>query len=435
MKNSKVFINLSLLKRNSLWNLVGSVAPILLGFIVIPYLISQVGVEIFGILTLVWALIGYFSLFDFGLGRALTQQIANRRATGLINQLSNLVKTGLLLTVITGVVGGLLLAVVSNQLGHKWLNVSVSLQEETVYSLLIASLGIPLTTLNTGLRGILEAYEDFKTVNMLRMLLGFANFGLPVLSIWIFGPRLDMMVFSLIMARLLVLGGHIFYVKKINPSYLQLDTFHKKDMIRLMSFGGWMTVSNIISPLLVIFDRYIISFMLGASVVAYYTVPFEVLFRVLFIPMALTTALFPRFSFLFESDLQAARNLYKKSLKTVAAVMLLICFIIVITSYEGLKIWLGQDFAQKSWHIAAVLAVGILFNGMAQIPFAALQALGHVRVTALIHVGELILYIPLLFFFLRYYGLLGAAMIWVLRVGSDLLVLLFFTKRNILCTN
>jgi O-antigen/teichoic acid export membrane protein len=427
--NNGFWVKLSLLKRNSLWNLVGSVAPILLGVIVIPYLIRQVGVEAFGILTLVWALIGYFSLFDFGLGRALTQQIANRRAAGLVEQLSSLINTGLLLTVATGVVGGALLAALANTLGHKWLNVSVSLQEVTVFSLLIASLGIPLTTLTTGLRGVLEAYEDFKTVNLLRLLLGLANFGFPVISVWIFGPRLDMMVFSLIMARLVVLGAHIFSVKKITPSYLKLSLIHRKDMISLISFGGWMTVSNVIGPLIVMSDRFIISFMLGASLVAYYTVPFEVLFRVLLIPMALTAALFPRLTSLFAIDLQAAKHLYKKSLKTVAAVMFSICFLIVVSSYWGLKIWLGQDFAQNSWYIAAVLAVGVLFNSAAQIPFAALHALGSVRVTALIHLAELILFIPLLFVFLRYFGLLGAAIIFVVRASIDCLVLLMFANK------
>jgi len=434
-KNIDIFANLSLLKRNSLWNLIGSVAPILLGAITIPYLIRQVGVETFGILTLVWALIGYFSLFDFGLGRALTQQISNKLAAGVVEQLPSLVKTGLLLTVATGVVGGALLAAAANPLGYMWLNVSVTLQEITVSSLLIASLGIPLTTLTTGLRGVLEAHEDFKTVNLLRMLLGFATFGLPVLSVLACGPRLDMMVASLVVARLVVLGAHMFLVKKINPRYLQAGLGDRKDIINLLSFGGWMTVSNVISPLLVISDRFIISFMLGASVVAYYTVPFEVLIRVLIIPMALTAALFPRFTSLFAIDLQAAKNLYKKSLKTVAAVMLPICFLIVVSSYWGLKIWLGQDFAQNSWNIAAVLAVGVLFNGVAQIPFAALHALGIVRVTALIHLGELILYIPLLFVFMRYFGLLGAAMIWVVRVGCDLLILLLFAKKSMVRSN
>jgi O-antigen/teichoic acid export membrane protein len=425
-----IFAPTSLLKRNTMWNLVGTCSPILLGAITIPYLIRQVGLEAFGILTLIWALIGYFSLFDFGLGRALTQQVATKRASGLDDQLPSLVKTGLLLTLVTGVVGGALLAGTANQLGYKWLNVSVPLKEMTDHSLLIASLGIPLTTVTSGLRGVLEAHEDFKAVNLLRMLLGIGNFGLPALSVMVFGPSLTMMVVSLIVARLVTFSGHMVLVNKITSNYFQAKLYGKKDIFELLSFGGWMTVSNIISPLLVISDRFIISSMLGAGLVVYYTVPFEVLFRVLIIPMSLTAALFPRLTSLFRTDLQAAKCLYLKSMKAVAVLMVPLCLFIAICSYWGLKIWLGQDFAQHSWHIAAVLAVGVFFNSLAQIPFATLHAVGRVRVTALIHLSELILYIPLLIVFLKYFGLLGAAMIWVIRVGYDLLILFIFTKKS-----
>lgn len=418
------------LKINSLWNLMGSGAPILLGAVTIPYLIRQVGLEAFGILTLVWALIGYFSLFDFGLGRALTQQIASKRAAGLHDQLPGLIKTGLLLTLATGMIGGLLLAAVANQLGHNWLNVSAPLQEITVYSLVIASLGIPLTTLTSGLRGVLEADEDFKTVNLLRMLLGLANFGLPALSVMIFGPRLDLMVASLIVARLVVLVVHMYYVNKASSKYSHAEIISKKNVRDLLSFGVWMTASNIISPLMVVADRFIISYMLGASLVAFYTVPFEVLIRVLIIPAALTAALFPRLASLGASDPHAANQLYKKSLKTVAAVMFMICLVIGAGSYWGLTWWIGQDFAQNSWYIASILAVGILFNSVAQIPHAALHAQGRVRATALIHLAEFVLYIPILFIFLKSFGLGGAAMAWAIRAGCDLIILLRLAKNN-----
>jgi O-antigen/teichoic acid export membrane protein len=67
------------LRRNILWNLAGAGLPLLAGAALIPFLVRESGIEVFGILTLVWALIGYFSLFDFGLGRALTQQVAQER--------------------------------------------------------------------------------------------------------------------------------------------------------------------------------------------------------------------------------------------------------------------------------------------------------------------------------------------------------------------
>ena len=97
------------LRRNTLWNLAGTGLPLLIGAVTIPFLIRRVGVEAFGVLTLIWALIGYFSLFDFGLGRALTQQIASACASGQESRVPRLAKSGLAFTALTGCVGGILL--------------------------------------------------------------------------------------------------------------------------------------------------------------------------------------------------------------------------------------------------------------------------------------------------------------------------------------
>jgi O-antigen/teichoic acid export membrane protein len=420
------------IKRNTLWNLVGAGAPILLGVVTIPFLLRQIGVEAFGILTLIWALIGYFSLFDFGLGRALTQKVATNLATESVDQLPSLVKSGLLFTLATGMIGAALLAVIAYPLGYHWLKVSQSLQENTSYSLIVAAIGIPFTTVTTGLRGVIEAYEDFFTVNLLRILLGLANFGFPVISVIIFGKSLVLIVTSLVIARLLVLVAHVYLVDKKMPSRWMVSEFRWNNMRALTSLGAWMTVSNIIGPLMVTADRFIISSILGATLVAYYTVPFDALIRLLIVPGAITAALFPRLASISVSDRLSAQHLYKKCLKVVSAVMFPVVLTLASGSYWILKLWLGQTFAGNSWRIFSIIAVGVFFNSVAQIPFAAIQSTGNARVTALIHVVEIILYIPLLVLFLRSYGLTGAALMFGLRACFDSLILMFYAKRCML---
>ncbi|MEW6088372.1 MAG: flippase [bacterium] len=417
------------LKRNTLWNISGAGIPFLLGVVTIPYLLNKIGVEAFGILTLVWTLIGYFSLFDFGLGRALTQQVAANRALEQIEKLSGLVKTGMLFTLVTGAFGGVLLAVAANPLGFKWLNVSAALQQNTVDSLLIVAFGIPMVTLTTGLKGVLEAFEDFKTVNLLRLLFGLANFGLPVLSVMAFGPSLNMIVFSLIAARFMILGAHICLVhKKLPINWIKVKC-SEKEISNLLSFGAWMTLSNIVSPLMVVADRFIISSVIGAGLIAYYTVPSDFLIRILIIPGALAAALFPRLSSMMSADQRGAENVYKKSLKITSLTMFAICLSIAVGSYWGLTLWLGRDFSQHSWKIASILSVGLFFNGIAQIPYAAVQAAGNAKMTTILHLGEFVFYFPLLFMFLKYFGLPGAAVIWVIRAGADLMILLMYAKK------
>ena len=418
------------LRRNTLWNLAGTGLPLLLAAVTIPYLVRHVGVEAFGILTLVWALIGYFSLFDFGLGRALTQQVAAARSAGLYASLPSLVKTGLLFTAATGMVGGVILAALSYQMAYHWLNVSTLLQPSAFDSLLIAAIGIPFTTATTGLRGILEAYEDFRVVNLLRIILGAANFGLPALSVMFLGNSLVWMVLSLIIARGLMFAAHAWIAHKKLPAGWVNEKYNKDNMRSLLSFGAWMTVSNIISPLMVTADRFIISGVLGASVVAYYTVPFEALIRVLVIPASLTAALFPRLSTLMVTDPQEARRLYRKCLKVVLIALLPVCLFVGLSSKWGLALWLGNDFAENSWAIVSIMAAGLLFNGIAHVPFAAVQAAGDTRTTACLHLIELVLYVPLLFFCMKNFGILGAAIAWTFRVALDLVALFFLAKRK-----
>ena len=93
-----------LLARNTLWNLAGNGAPLLVAVFSIPILIHGLGKDRFGVLTLAWALIGYASLFDIGLGRALTQLVAKKLGGGEDHEIPALAWTSLLLMAALGAV-------------------------------------------------------------------------------------------------------------------------------------------------------------------------------------------------------------------------------------------------------------------------------------------------------------------------------------------
>jgi O-antigen/teichoic acid export membrane protein len=197
----------------------------------------------------------------------------------------------------------------------------------------------------------------------------------------------------------------------------------------LLSFGAWMTLSNMIGPIMVVADRFIISFALGAAWVAYYTVPADLLFYVLFIPSALSVALFPKFAFMSQNDVVAMRSMYMRSVKVVAAVMLVFSVFVMCFAYPGLVWWLGKSFAEKSYQIVMILALGLFFNGIAQIPFAIVQASGGVKKIAKMHCVECVFYVPVLFILLKSWGVLGAAVAWSIRVTCDFVVLLIYANQ------
>jgi hypothetical protein len=108
----------SLLARNTVWNLIGSGAPMIVAFFCIPILIRGLGKERFGVLMLAWALIGYANLFDFGLGRALTQLVARKLGAGKEPEISPIAWGSLLLMLVLGLVGGVVVALFSPWLAN-----------------------------------------------------------------------------------------------------------------------------------------------------------------------------------------------------------------------------------------------------------------------------------------------------------------------------
>src|ERR1700723_226818 len=101
------------LARNTVWNLVGTGAPMVVAFFCIPLLIKGLGTDRFGVLTLVWALIGYATLFDLGLGRALTQLVATKLGSGEDHEVPALVWTSLLMMLLLGVIGALVITLLA----------------------------------------------------------------------------------------------------------------------------------------------------------------------------------------------------------------------------------------------------------------------------------------------------------------------------------
>src|SRR5260370_3776173 len=65
----------------------------------------------------------------------------------------------------------------------------------------------------------------------------------------------------------------------------------------LLVLGGWMTVSNLVSPIIVYLDRFLIWALLSVSTVAAYTVPFGMVTRLTVIPGAMAGVLLPPFAF------------------------------------------------------------------------------------------------------------------------------------------
>lgn len=132
--------------------------------IAIPLLIAGMGTERFGLLAIIWMGVGYFSLFDLGLGRALTKMVSERLGQGSEAELGSLIWTAFPLLAGLGVVGAILLLIFSEALVTGLLNVPSELHAEGIAAFRILAIGLPVVIVTAGLVGLLQAHQRFGSI-------------------------------------------------------------------------------------------------------------------------------------------------------------------------------------------------------------------------------------------------------------------------------
>src|ERR1035438_9537004 len=191
-----------LLARNAVWNLIGQIVPMAVGLFAIPVLIRHIGTDRFGILTIAWMVVGYFSLFDLGLGRALTNLVAQSLGGSRQDELPAIVWTANCVMAVMGIVGAIVFAAISPLLAHSLLKIPLNLQTETLNSLFLLSLSVPLVISTAGFRGILEAQQKFRLLNIVKIPMGVATFLSPV-AVLPFTNSLTALIGTLVFARVI----------------------------------------------------------------------------------------------------------------------------------------------------------------------------------------------------------------------------------------
>jgi O-antigen/teichoic acid export membrane protein len=244
-----------------------------------------------------------------------------------------------------------------------------------------------------------------------------------------FSKSLFAVVGVLLIGRVIAWFAHFVLSLRVAEGLGDGVTVNKQLLGPLFRFGGWMTVTNVIGPLMVYLDRFMIGALLSIVSVAYYTTPFEIVTKLLVLPTALVAVLFPAFAAGFAYDQARTGVLFARAVKYVFVSLYPIVLLIVALSKEGLGLWLGAQFAQHSTHVMQLLAVGVLLNSLAQIPFALVQGAGRPDLTAKLHLIELPVYLVAVWWLIRVYGIEGAAAAWLVRVTIDTLVLFAIARR------
>jgi len=405
--------------KNTFWNLLGLLIPTLVALPAMALMARLLGVERFGLFMLAFAVLGYASIFDAGITRAIIRSVALNH--GDIERNREIMGTALW-TVLFLSTAACALVYFGSESIVDWLNVTYSETEDTKSAFALTAFLIPITLIGMVLFSYLEGAQQFARLNFYKTITGIFIVLFPALSLLI-ESTLTNALLGLLIARLLTIAFAYFACTQDLGCYFFF--FRLRVLRDLFSFGIWVTLSNIISPIMSYFDRFILSHILGAQHVAFYTAPAEVIARMSIVPGALARTIFPLFSGNQRESSAIAANAYKGLILLISVITLPV----FIMAEPIFGLWLGDPYRHGSADVLRILLVGFFFNALAQIPFARIQAYGKAKLTAILHLIELTPYLLILGILVYYYGVLGAALAWSIRVIADYLALEYFSRQ------
>jgi O-antigen/teichoic acid export membrane protein len=404
--------------KNTIFNLLGYGIPILFAIVFIPLLIEGLGKERFGVLILIWTLIGYSSFIDLGLGRSLTKVVAEKIGLNQTDDIPVLFWSSLfLMFVISLLVSIILILFLPSTLNH-YLNISFALKPETYKIFYAVLLSFPIITTTSALRGVLEAHQKFYIVNIIRAILGVATFGIPLIVLN-FINSLFWIVLSLIFIRVIIWFTYLIFNLKLNRNLRSKIQFSFQSTKSLLKFGLWISLANIIGPLVLYSDKFLIGTMISAVAITYYATPFEMITKLLVISSALVTVLFPIFSASFISNPELSKKIFVRAVKYIFIIVYPLVLVIIIFANEIMSLWLGQEFAIHSYRILQYLAIGILLNSLSLIPNIFFQGTGKPHIPALLNIVQLPFYMVMMWLMINKWGIIGAAITYMLMAMVD----------------
>lgn len=405
-----------MLAKNSLFSLAGSIVPVLVTVVTLPFLLQTIGAERYGALALSWLILIYSAQTLGGVGTAITHSVA-RSGTDLPAARDTMM-SGIVTAIVLSVFAAALAFWVSWVFFGQYFQVTEVVQQELMSAIWLIAASTFVSGVSRAFHGALFGKERIPSASMAIMV---GNAGLPIfalLAAYLIEPTMVVLLWASLAARCLAFALMFsdVWFSQLRGHRARASWPRSRELLR---FGSWIMVTMFVAPVLVTMDRMIIGAQLGAVAVAAYTIPFQVISRLQLVPQSLINVLFPRLSVsVGEKARQMALNYAVVMTAFFAPIIVGLIFLIE----PLLQLWLGAELDRRSAVVGTWLLCAFLLNAIVNTMVMYLQSQERGDFVAKFQMAETVPYFCLLFLFASEFGLVGVVGAFFARRATEAVV-------------
>lgn len=416
--------------KNSVYNFIGFLLPIVVILFVTPFVIAKLGVKEYGVFIFLNTVMVFLGLLDFGVSVANSKHIIEYHSTNQEDKLKKLIYSMNSIYLILAFV----YLFVCTSIGFVVQTFFLKPDATDNYFLLFLMVGLTsfVGTIFSNFGAIIttnQRYDLQLKISMFIMLLS----NLSIVIIVSLGYKL----FPILLFQFFVslIGSLIFfwYGQKIFPAMRLKYAWDKEEIRKNYKFGISVAFNNLANSSLVHFDKLLVPIFLGNAQLTYYSVPGSIATKISNISSVFSTVLFPITVNLHSlNQLEQIKRVYSRSIRLITILAAAISFSIIFMADKILLYWLDQNFATQSVNVLIILVLTnfilALYNPLSTL----LMAMNKMKFLTLSSVIMAIINIVALFVLLPRYGINGAATAYLVATLFIFYMLYYAEKRYFL---
>lgn len=353
--------------RNTFFNIVGKFWFVGINLAIIPFIISTLGTELYGIWVLVMVANNAFIVFDFGISPSVTKYVSEHLAIGDFEKVNMIISTGVLFFLAIAFTFMACVYMLLPWLARHFFNIPEHLMPQGLSVLKLGLVSFLFGGLANIFQSVIFGAQRMGVANMIAICVSVLQTA-GIIFVLLAGYALHGLVINLILANFLLASAMFTGMRRIIPSLVLRLRFVTKAAFRMLfSFGAKLQVGAATAFLTEHINKIILSAFAGLQAVVYFDIAMKIVNLVRVLPLLLISALMPSVAELYATgDYSRLRALYYRGTKYLAAVVTPIASVTILAASPAVAFFLREssDIAAITVQLLAITYGINLFTGM-----------------------------------------------------------------------
>lgn len=330
--------------KNTIYNIISYGYSAIVGFFLVPFVLKNLGVNRYGIWSLITMITGYFSLIDFGMGQSFERYIAEYNAQKNKENINNVIKSGLFFYLLLFLIL-IPLSIIIPEFLIKILKIPSEFQDEAEFLFKWTIIYIGFANIFNLFYSCTRGFQRMDITGRTTIILT----TLHAIGVILFIKK-NWGIKGLMLNNFLVysIGGlmYLLFLFKIFPE-IQLDffKFEKNILKRLSKFGIKRWLTSIEEVITYQTDKFFISHFLNIGLVGIYQIGYTIPEKVASMIRVLNSAIVPASAELKAmNDREKLIKLHIYGLKYISTIAFPVMFFIIATAPLIINVWVGSGY-------------------------------------------------------------------------------------------